>query len=110
MTKYIETDDRWIAIQNQFVSSRMQSHDYPKELPNLKARVAMDMAQRFGLISVKPDGEDSTGREKMLLLTPSEVVDRAVSIADQLVNEINKRGWMIPMPHPSEIYDEAKDD
>lgn len=79
------------------------------EIPNLEARIAITLAEKFGIITAQPDGEDSAGRQKLCLLPPSEVAARACAVAEKLTSEIRSRNWMVTCPtlqEASDILDE----
>lgn len=65
---------------------------------NPQAAFAMDLMKHLGICAGRPDGEDSTGRQKGALLSPDEVVTRACSIADIAWQEFQKRGWILDIP------------
>lgn len=68
---------------------------------NLDTRVAMlakEMATRWGMIAAKPDGEDSSGRAKLALLSVQEVVTRAIETAEQLDTALFERGHYVESP------------
>lgn len=62
------------------------------------------LIERFGVIAAKTEGEDTSGRAKLELLSPEEVVKRAAKMADLAVNEIEIRGWKDHLPHPDQLY------
>lgn len=61
---------------------------------NYRATLAVDFAKTYGIVSAMEDGEDSQGRAKLKLQTPREVVDRCCEMADIMVQEFEKRGWI----------------
>jgi hypothetical protein len=69
-------------------------------IATLAGRVAIKLAEHFGIVAAMPDGEDSAGRMKLRLLTPDEVVDRSIAISERLCEQINARGWLIDVPPP----------
>ena len=56
--------------------------------------VATDIIRHCALISAEINGEDSSGRQAVRLLTAKEVAVRAVEIADELVSLADEKGWM----------------
>src|SRR5687767_8846104 len=74
------------------------------EVPNEQGELARDLISRFAIIAATPDGEDSSGRQKLRLMTEEECVDRAVHIAALAWEEFRERGWIvdIPLPKPEE--------
>jgi hypothetical protein len=76
---------------------------YHSESPDYEAALAFSFIERWGMVTAVPDGEDSAGREKARLLTPSEVVDRAFMIAALALAEARKRDLMQTLPDLNEI-------
>ena len=111
--KIFQTKERNIVRKRTF-SRRDEEYnftDHQKRFPTCRAKIAVDMATRWGMVAGKPDGEDTRGRAKLDLLSPKEVVDRAVKTADLLVSELEERGWFDMMPDLAELYaKEAEDD
>jgi len=66
----------------------------------LAASIAVDLAKHLGIVSAQVDGEDSVGRQKLRLLEPDEVADRACAIAQALVHGFNQREWLLHVPDP----------
>ena len=75
-----------------------------------KGDMAWELMNRFGTIAAKPDGEDSTGRSRLGLLSPSEVAERACDIAEIAWNEFVSRGWMQSLPAIESLNDDANKD
>lgn len=59
-----------------------------------EAEFAAALIERWGMVSAKPDGEDSTGRAKLMLLSPEEVVERACSTTELAFKAFEKRKWI----------------
>lgn len=69
-----------------------------------RGKLALQMIERWGSVAGVPDeAEDSTGRSKLRLQTPSELVDRACAVADKAFDEFKNRGWL---PEGNEVSDE----
>ena len=68
--------------------------------PNMHARLALDMIERWGGVAAEIDGEDSAGRSKVRLQTPQELVDRACSTAALAMAAFHERNWLLPVPVP----------
>lgn len=64
------------------------------------AALALDLTRSWGMVAGKPGGEDSGGREKLALLTPQEVVDRACETAELLIAEFESRNWLLYLEEP----------
>ncbi len=61
---------------------------------HLKFEVALDIIRHAALVSAKENGEDSSGRQQLMLLTAEQVAVRAADIAEHLVNNAVSRGWV----------------
>lgn len=72
-----------------------------QECPNSIAAFAMDIMHHLAISTACPDGEDSAGRQKLKLLPPDGVAQRACEIADAAFREFEIRQWMIDTPLPS---------
>jgi hypothetical protein len=62
------------------------------------ARMAFELISRWGMVAATPAGEDSAGRQRLRLQTPSELVDRAFVVADLAFHEARRRGLMVRTP------------
>ena len=65
----------------------------------LRMRYAGAMIERWGMVAACPDGEDSSGRSKLRLATPEELVDRAYAVAALLVERGELDGLIEPSPY-----------
>ena len=70
------------------------------EAPTFEARVAIALIEKWGMVLCEFDGEDSSGRQKMKLKSPEDVVKQAFNTAALAVEEIRSRGLMIDIPLP----------
>jgi len=69
--------------------SQLMSH---KLMP--QAVLAVEIARSLSIASV-PDGETSSGELAFRLLTPVEIVDKAVAVAELVYVEIETKGWVL---------------
>jgi hypothetical protein len=67
---------------------------------NEEGELAIRFAERFALISAIEDGYDKMGRQKLRLLTPKEVTQRACELAEKMVAALRKREWILDLPTP----------
>ena len=67
------------------------------------ARLAEQLAERWGMVAAEDDGEDSAGRQKVRLATPIEVIERACAVASLLHAEFTARGWYVEIPTREEL-------
>jgi len=63
-----------------------------------KGKMAWELLQRFATIAAETKGEDSTGRAKLELLSPNDVVARACDIAEVAWDEFARRDWLLTLP------------
>ena len=96
-----------ITSLNQAVLPRIITHE--TESPNIEARLALVLVERWGLVAAKDEGEDAAGRSKVVLLNPEEVVSRACITAELLVAALRARSWMIPVPEWDEARRQARE-
>lgn len=75
-------------------------------MPDLRARMALEIAKTCGMSTAVEDDEDSTGRQKLRLLSPEEVALRAVNIAGDMYDEFVARGWLGTLPIIEDVKDE----
>jgi hypothetical protein len=68
------------------------------ELPNAQSQFAMELMRHLAICAGAPDGEDSSGRQKGRLMTPAEVVARAVEIADTAWLQFKEKNWILRVP------------
>jgi hypothetical protein len=68
---------------------------HPKTSPDIRAALATQMAERWGLVAGEADGEDSAGRQKLRLLTPAELAKRSCEAAEALYKEFEARNWLV---------------
>ena len=69
---------------------------------NKRARFAVEFIERWGAIAAIPDGEDSSGRQKLRMMTPQELVTRATQTAEYLFAVLNANGWTVEVPEAVE--------
>ena len=80
---------------------------YEQRALDAEARLAAQMIERWGMSAAIEDGEDSSGRSKLRLLSPHELVTRACDTAKYAMEEFNKRGWILDLPTPTVEDDDA---
>ena len=74
-------------------------------VPCSEAVLAMNLIERWGMISAVEDGEDSAGRQRGRLQEPKEVVRRACEMAKLAFVIFESNGWMTPVPSPEPTDD-----
>src|SRR5688572_16352986 len=89
------------------VTSREAAYDerlvsiFKTEAPDEVA--AFELIERWGLVAAMPDGEDSSGRAKLRLPTPDELVARAFAIAETAWATAHAKGRIVTIPDLNEI-------
>ena len=76
---------------------------------NQRARFAASFIERWGAVAAIPDGEDSSGRQALRMMTPQELVNRACETADLLFAGLIKAGWAVEVPEAEEVSKTAID-
>jgi hypothetical protein len=67
---------------------------------NPQADIALKLMQHLAIVATVPDGEDSSGRQRLRMMNPIEIAERACAIAFYACEEFERRGWLTPMPAP----------
>jgi hypothetical protein len=83
-------------------------HIYDRINFGKKAILAANFVEHWGMVAGEPNGEDSSGRAKLKLSAPEDVVNRACEMVDLLYKEAEKRGWLIESPTIEELKAERK--
>lgn len=76
---------------------------YNTEVCDDVAVLASVLVEKWALVAAAPDGEDSAGRAKMRLLTPDELVERSVLIAERFFETMRARGYLVAVPDLNEV-------
>lgn len=79
-------------------SGRGEVQVYTTEVPTEEAKLAMSCIERWGMVAGMPDGEDSSGRAKLGLMPPDELVERAFDVAHLAFSEMRKRQLVLNVP------------
>lgn len=96
-------------VVNQYQTDTPQFTLHDTEAPNFEARLAIALVEKWGMVSGVEGGEDSSGRAKLRLMTPGEVVERAVATSELLAKTIREKNWMTIIPSFEEGKQIAKD-
>jgi hypothetical protein len=75
---------------------------FPKEsvgvlngtLLELRATIALCMLEKWGAVMGKDGAEDSTGRAKIVEMTPKETVERAFAISEEFVRVCEEKEYL----------------
>lgn len=73
--------------------ARVVTHE--TEQPDQVARLAFSFIEKWGMVAGTPDGEDSSGRQKLRLGTPDEVVQRAFELSTKAFNLARATGHTV---------------
>ena len=99
-------------IGDRYSNARNELMVHDTEMLELEAIFACDIMKQLGIVACKTVGEDSSGRQKVELLTPTEVVDRALQISQYAFEKFREKGLIAQMPDVSAIWpvkDEKED-
>ncbi len=62
---------------------------------NMRGAIALHLVEKWGTVAGEiADKEDSAGRAVLDVMPPADVVERAFTLADLTVNELEKREWI----------------
>ena len=79
------------------------------ETPGQEARFTLELIERWGMVAAEQDGEDSSGRAKLRLMTPDELAERAIATTATVFGRLRALGWITQMPDvPVEVESESK--
>ena len=70
-----------------------------------QAKFAQDLMHNLAIAAAVPDGEDSSGKQKMRQMTEMEVVYRATKISQIAFADFSARGWILDLPMPKKAPD-----
>jgi hypothetical protein len=107
------SEDKY-KVTHKVLKSRYDSTDNKLAISlgvslNVKAVIASEMVNRWGMVAAMPSGEDSAGRSKLRMLTEGELVDRACDTVEKLFKEFDNRGWITKNPTLDEIHPDRKE-
>lgn len=98
----LDLKDREIVYEDVLRNHRLEPHEYRKRAFDPEAEFALQCIQKWGMVAAKDDGEDSSGRAKIKLSTPEEIVDRAFKIARLAMEHIAREDMLIHFPSAAE--------
>lgn len=74
----------------------------------LRGRLAVFLLEKWGTVAGKVrNEEDSAGRAVLDVMPVADVVERAFSLADQAISELERRQWIKPVNKTPEEYGET---
>ena len=77
------------------------------ETLNLQAEFARELILRWGMVAAIQNGEDSAGRHQLKLLTPQEVVDRAMEVTLLTFKAFHDNDMIVKIPTIEEMQEIA---
>jgi len=80
--------------------SQLMIHERHKLMP--QAVLAVELVKSL-MIGAIPDGETSSGESAHRLLTPVEIVTKAVATAELVYAEVEAKGWVLEVPSLTEL-------
>lgn len=81
---------------------------FDRETLEAEARIAMDFIVRWGMVAAMPDGEDSSGRQKLRLMTTDELIERAFDVSVKFCKKARADNFVHVTPSMKDI--DKKDD
>ncbi len=79
---------------------------HQNEKAEAEANLAFVFIEHWGMVAGEIDGEDSAGRQKLRLLTPEEIVDRAFIIAHTAIDRARSLGLIHQGPKLTDLSDD----
>ena len=73
------------------------------EIESIEATFISDLILKWGMVAAIEDGEDSSGRSKIRLQTPQELVDRAFETAKIVFERFKKEDLLISVGPPDVV-------
>lgn len=80
---------------------KLQKHE--TELLEQEAGLAWTLIAQWGMVAGMEDGEDSSGRAKGRIQTPTELIERAFTTANLFFTEARKRGLIHIAPDLADL-------
>lgn len=77
--------------------------------PDIRARFAISLLEKWGMVMAEEDGVSATGRQKTRRMTSPEVVEYACATAEGAFAEFQKRGWLVDIGDIDRLHELAKD-
>ena len=77
-------------IASKFNTNSVVLHE--TEIFEQEAKIAIDLITRWGMVAAIEDGEDTAGRQKLRLMSPLELVNRAFETANLTMSNARSRG------------------
>jgi hypothetical protein len=81
--------NQWYA--NQETTTEVLDHGYQV---NLAGRLALELVEKWGMVTGRREGEDSSGRAILAEMPVPQVIERAFSLAEGCIAELEARGWI----------------
>ena len=69
-----------------------------RAVTNVRGAFALKLMEHFSLVAAKEAGEDSSGRAKVRLANPEEIVRHCCEVSDLAFSELESREWYVPFP------------
>ena len=90
-------------VQDRFRNNKKEVTIYTTEAFQIEAEIALEMITKWGMVAGIPEGEDSSGRSKLRIATPEEVVNRACAATEIAMKAFRDRGWVLTLPDLQEV-------
>ena len=103
------SDTKAVLIPKRYKHSDQEVVIYKTKAFDITGELAYRLIEKHAVISGEPDGEDSAGRQKGKLMSPSDVVIRSFELAELFVKAAQERGHIFDIPEPI-FHSEALED
>lgn len=90
-----ENDIAEVASYLGFLNEKLSIVQHDRVMADPRAKFAISLMEKWGLVSALPDGNDEAGRQKHRMADPDEIVKRACDIANIAFVAFEQRGWLL---------------
>ena len=94
-------------VENKYSATKKATQVYHTRVMTSRAQAISAMVERWGMVAAVPDGEDAAGRQRLRLMTPAELVERATDTVDLMFGYFDAAGLFVEIPVPELIPEEA---
>lgn len=99
--EYKVQKNQWSAEQ----SPHIKFHN--TEVLTPQAEFVRELITRWGMVQAIDDGEDSSGRHKLKLMPPADVVNRAIEVSNIMYKALAESNLLIQLPSMAEMQKTA---
>jgi len=101
-------DNVTVVLENDSWNDRWKEQTKLSQMPDQRMLLLTALLEKHAMVAAAPDGEDSSGRQRLRLSTPAELVARCAELVELSYSTAREKGWLVEIIRPSET-DEEKD-